>query len=70
MAKITGIHAGDSALAVRVQQGKKRDAVLFWIPRSIISYMRKTPVGQITEIVCEVPDWFVNKPENKKIDFE
>lgn len=69
MGIVKGLFAGETDAAVCIQQGHKKLSHIFWIPRSIITYMRKTPAGQVTEIIAHVPDWWLNKPENKKIEF-
>lgn len=54
-----GYFGGNTPMAViLVQEGEE-----FFIPRSQITYMKKIPVGLMTEIEMQIPEWLA---ENKK----
>lgn len=65
--EVRGILLTETLKAFRVQQGDNKP---FWIPRSIIPHNRQHCHKEtgITDIVMQVEDWFLDKPENKHIE--
>lgn len=65
---VKGIFMGESpgSKAVSVEQNGKH----YWIPRSVIPHMHKSPPGRVIEITLHVQEWWLEKSAPKGLEWE